>query len=285
MESISFHFLVSGRHWFYSSRHYLLLCLQLDELPKFAKLGMVEVLLATSVLLAVFTRWSTLVKQVLLTRSNLSDRYAFCRIRANLSDRSRCIPPIPRVDTFYLSLGSSYRFAPLWLTFIGLLSITIWLYVIQIVPGHSWTSALLTSAVTWICATSTIVAERMNIKGQLNKRNHWLISLLSLATIIHTSYLTMAAICEDNTILSVPLASTILLFSVGLWFGRKQKNLYYLATIPFATLMILLTTFISHSNLRNVNLFLFAGNYRYHRNDLDYIFYSPPKKARYGTEE
>ena len=39
----------------------------LDELPKFAKLGMVEVLLATSVLLAVFTRWSTLVKQVLLT--------------------------------------------------------------------------------------------------------------------------------------------------------------------------------------------------------------------------
>lgn len=96
-------------------------------------------------------------------------------------------------------------------------------------------------------------------KGQLNKRNHWLISFLSLATIIHTSYLTMAAICEDNTILSVPLASTILLFSVGLWFGRKQKNLYYLATIPFATLMILLTTFISHSNLKNVNLFLFAG--------------------------
>ena len=38
----------------------------------------------------------------------------------------------------------------------------------------------------------------MNIKGQLNKRNHWLISLLSLATIIHTSYLTMAAICADN---------------------------------------------------------------------------------------
>ena len=36
-----------------------------DELPKFAKLGMVEVLLATSVLLAVFTRWSTLVKRFL----------------------------------------------------------------------------------------------------------------------------------------------------------------------------------------------------------------------------
>lgn len=83
-----------------------------DELPKFAKLGMVEVLLATSVLLAVFTRWSTLGQTGSPYRSNLSDRYAFCRIRANLSDRSRCIPPIPRVDTFYLSLGSSYPFRP-----------------------------------------------------------------------------------------------------------------------------------------------------------------------------
>lgn len=83
-----------------------------DELPKFAKLGMVEVLLATSVLLAVFTRWSTLVKQVLLTGATFLTGTLFCRIRANLSDRSRCIPPIPRVDTFYLSLGSSYPFRP-----------------------------------------------------------------------------------------------------------------------------------------------------------------------------
>ena len=155
----------------------------------------------------------------------------------------------------------------------------------QIVPGHSWTSALLTSAVTWICATSTIVAERMNIKGQLNKRNHWLISFLSLATIIHTSYLTMAAICEDNTILSVPLASTILLFSVGLWFGRKQKKLYYLATIPFATLMILLTTFISHSNLKNVNLFLFAGIIVITGTTLIIYFILHLKRQWYGTEE
>lgn len=122
-------------------------------------------------------------------------------------------------------------------------------------------------------------------KGQLNKRNHWLISFLSLATIIHTSYLTMAAICEDNTILSVPLASTILLFSVGLWFGRKQKNLYYLATIPFATLMILLTTFISHSNLKNVNLFLFAGIIVITGTTLIIYFILHLKRQWYGTEE
>lgn len=256
-----------------------------DELPKFAKLGMVEVLLAASVLLAVFTRWNTLVKQVLLTGATFLTGTLFAVFGQIYQTGA---------DAYHLFLGwtlftflwaVAIRFAPLWLTFIGLLSITIWLYVIQIVPGHSWTSALLTSAVTWICATSTIVAERMNIKGQLNKRNHWLISFLSLATIIHTSYLTMAAICEDNTILSVPLASTILLFSVGLWFGRKQKNLYYLATIPFATLMILLTTFISHSNLKNVNLFLFAGIIVITGTTLIIYFILHLKRQWYGTEE
>lgn len=83
-----------------------------DELPKFAKLGMVEVLLAASVLLCRIHSVEYARQTGSPYRSNLSDRYAFCRIRANLSDRSRCIPPIPRVDTFYLSLGSSYPFRP-----------------------------------------------------------------------------------------------------------------------------------------------------------------------------
>ena len=38
-----------------------------EELPKFAKLGIVEVLLVASVLLATFTHWNKLVKQILLT--------------------------------------------------------------------------------------------------------------------------------------------------------------------------------------------------------------------------
>ena len=85
--------------------------------------------------------------------------------------------------------------------------------------------------------------------------------------------------------IQIPLASTILLFSVGLWFGRKQKNLYYLATIPFATLMILLTTFISHSNLKNVNLFLFAGIIVITGTTLIIYFILHLKRQWYGTEE
>ncbi len=70
----------------------------------------------------------------------------------------------------------------------------------------------------------------------------------------------MMAICEENAILSVPLISTLfLLFSAGLWYGWKIKSLFYLAIIPFAALMILLTTFISQSGLRDVQIFFYGG--------------------------
>jgi len=96
-----------------------------DELPKFAKLGMVEVLLATSVLLAVFTRWSTLVKQVLLTGATFLTGTLFAVFGQIYQTGA---------DAYHLFLGwtlftflwaVAIRFAPLWLTFIGLLSITI----------------------------------------------------------------------------------------------------------------------------------------------------------------
>lgn len=38
-----------------------------EDLPKFAKLGIVQTLLVASVLLTVFTRWNILIKQIILT--------------------------------------------------------------------------------------------------------------------------------------------------------------------------------------------------------------------------
>ena len=207
-----------------------------EELPKFAKLGIVEVLLVASVLLATFTHWNKLVKQILLTGATFLGWTLFTILWA-----------------------VAIRFAPLWLTFIGLLCTTIWLYNIQIASANSWEMTLLANAVTWICALTTIITEWMSVKGHLDRNNRWFVSLLSLATIIHTSFLLMMAICEENAILSVPLISTLLLFSAGLWYGWKVKSLFYLAIIPFAALMILLTTFISQSGLRDVQIFFYGG--------------------------
>ena len=88
------------------------------------------------------------------------------------------------------------------------------------------------------------------------------------------------AIC----ILSVPLISTVLLFSAGLWYGWKVKSLFYLAIIPFAALMILLTTFISQSDLRDVQIFFYGGVIVITGTTLLIYIILHLKKQWYGTE-
>ena len=255
-----------------------------DELPKFAKLGMVEVLLVASVLLATFTRWSKLVKQILLTGATFLIGTLFAVFGQIYQTGADAYDLFLGWTLFTILWAIAISFAPLWLTFIGLLCTTIWLYNIQIAGYGSWEITLLGNAVTWICAVATIITEWMSAKGHLNRNNRWFVSLLSLATILHTSFLLMAAICDDYTILSVPLITTVLLFAAGLWYGWREKSLFYLAIIPFATLMILLTTFISKSDLRHVQIFFYGGIIVISGTTLLIYIILHLKKQWYGTE-
>lgn len=256
-----------------------------DDLPKFVKMGIVEVLLVASVLLAVFSRWNNLIKQILLTGATFLVGTLFAVFGQIYQTGADAYDLFLGWTLFTILWAVAIRFAPLWLTFIGLLCTTIWLYTIQIVPDNQLVISILTNAVAWICATATIIAERMKMIGTMKKHNHWFAGFLSFATIVYLSFLMIASIGDHYSILSIPLISTILLFSAGLWFGWKQKNLFYLASIPFAVLMILLSLFIYHSNMRNVNLFLFAGLIVITGTTLLIYIILHLKKQWYGTEE
>ena len=82
----------------------------------------------------------------------------------------------------------------------------------------------------------------------------------------------------------VSLISTILVFSAGLWWGWKKRNLFYLAAIPFAVLMILLCAFICHSNLKDANLFFLSGMMVITGTTLLIYIILQLKKKWYGTE-
>ena len=255
-----------------------------DELPKFAKLGIVEALLIASVFLAILTRWNTLTKQILLTGATFLIGTLFAVFGQIYQTGADAYDLFLGWTLFTLLWAVAIRFAPLWLTLIGLLCITIWLYIIQIATPDTWETTLLSNAITWICALATAATEWMNLNRRLSKQNRWFVSLLSLATIVHASILLMMAICQEESILSVPLISAALLFAAGLCFGWKQRNLFYSATIPFAVLMILLTTFLCHSELDEVLLFFFAAVIVITGTTLLIYIILHLKKQWYGTE-
>ena len=81
-----------------------------DELPKFAKLGIVEVLLVASVLLATFTRWNKLVKQILLTGATFLIGTLFAVFGQIYQTGADCLRSFPGMDSFHHSLGGCYPF-------------------------------------------------------------------------------------------------------------------------------------------------------------------------------
>lgn len=253
-----------------------------------------EVLLASSVLLAVFARWSKLIKQILLTGATFLTGTLLAVFGQIYQTGADAYDLFLGWTLFTVLWAIAARFAPLWLTFIGLLCTTIWLYNIQISTHGSWKMVLLANAVTWVCASAAAIAEWMSAKGNLNKQNHWFVDILSLATIIHTSFLLMSAISDTDSLAATTfwgeknvmasLISTILVFSAGLWWGWKKRNLFYLAAIPFAVLMILLCAFICHSNLKDANLFFLSGMMVITGTTLLIYIILQLKKKWYGTE-
>lgn len=256
-----------------------------DELPKFAKLGLVEGLLAATVLLAVFTRWSLFVKQILLTGATFLTGTLFAVFGQIYQTGADAYDLFLGWTIFTLLWAIAIRFAPLWLTFIGLLCTTIGLYAVQIVPDNLLQFTLFTNSIAWICGVATGVSEWMKVKGTLKKRNYWFVGLLSGVTVVYMSFMMILAICDEKALIAIPLIGTVVLFSAGLWYGWKQRSLFYLAAIPFGVLMMLLSLFICHSHLTRVNIFFFAGLIVIIGTTLLIYFILHLKKKWYGTEE
>lgn len=256
-----------------------------DELPKFAKLGLVEGLLAATVLLAVFTRWSLFVKQILLTGATFLTGTLFAVFGQIYQTGADAYDLFLGWTIFTLLWAIAIRFAPLWLTFIGLLCTTIGLYAVQIVPDNLLQFTLFTNSIAWICGVATGVSEWMKVKGTLKKRNYWFVGLLSAVTVVYMSFMMILAICDEKALTAIPLIGTVVLFSAGLWYGWKQRSLFNLAAIPFGVLMMLLSLFICHSHLTRVNIFFFAGLIVIIGTTLLIYFILHLKKKWYGTEE
>lgn len=226
-----------------------------EELPKFAKMGMVELLLITTVSLVIFTTWSKLVKQIILTGATFLIGTLFAVYGQIYQTGADAYDLFLGWTLFTLLWAIAIRFAPLWLTFIGLLCTTVWLYAIQIVPDNEWQVAILSNLVTWLCAIATFIAERMHLKNQLSKSNHWFISTMGIVTLLQTSILLIFAIIEDQESIFIPLGTTVSLFAAGIWFGWRQKRLFYISTLPFATLIISISLIIRHIDIKAMSLF------------------------------
>ena len=211
------------------------------NLHKFAKLGIIEGILIAFVALVLFTRWNRPIKQIILTGASFLVGALFA-VYGQVYQTGANAYDFFLAWTLFITLWTLISgYAPLWLVWIGLVNITIYFYGEQVTIADEGLKALQENAYSLVCALAVIVAEGLYALKRVRHRTTWFINTLALAALAVATTNAMSCILKDHRQLAVVLPIALVLFGGGLWMGFRQRQLFYIATIPFCALLILET--------------------------------------------
>ncbi|MEJ8757834.1 DUF2157 domain-containing protein [Pontibacter sp. H259] len=228
------------------------------DMHKFVKLGLLEFLLLIVTLVAVFSNWSKVVKDVMLMASVMLTGVMFAvfgqiyQTGANAYD-------------FFLGWTMSVvlwvivsRFQPLWLILLALINITFILYTNQVATNMPFTGVL--NILFGINAVAVIVWEVLLWRNVISAKHRWFPRVMALAAITPLTIsmvVSMFSNLQEDYGVSFILAA--LFFPVGIWHGFRTRDLFYLSVIPFSGIVVVAAGIVRLADNDPVGIFLVAS--------------------------
>lgn len=208
------------------------------DLNKFVKLGLVEGLVLIVSLGTLFFKTNPLVKKILLT-------VAAVLVGASLAVFGQVYQTGANAYDFFLAwvLFISLwviisHFAPLWIIYIALINTTIFLYADQV--AQDW-SELFVMNFLFVVNLFFLIGFLLISKSKPDRRFPvWSTHLLALAITIIGTIGVSAGILEDPEPLFWTLSVLVgISYGLGIWYGLKAHNTFYLAIICFSVILII----------------------------------------------
>lgn len=209
------------------------------DLHKFIKLGIIEGMIVVAVVLVLFTRWKRPVKQIILTGTAFLVGALFAVYGQIYQTGANAYDFFLAWTVFVTVWAIASGYPPLWLVWIGLVNITIYLYGEQTVIVSEGLKVLQHNAYTLVCTFAVIIAEGLYTSGRVRHRTSWFIHTVALAALTSATTNAISSILSghEQTMVTLPIA--LILFASGLLMGFRQRQLFYIATIPFCALLML----------------------------------------------
>ena len=240
--SLGVSFLVAGLIFFFAYNW--------DELNKFVKLGLIQFLIILTIGLAYFLKISENLKNIVLTGAALLVGVLFAvfgqiyQTGANAYDFfliwTICISVWVIVSNFY----------PLWLIFMILINATFILYTKQV--SNDWNESTFFFILYCINGFVLIMNILSNYYFKQIKAPNWYTNILAIATVTFAS--ASIIIMIDNPYFYERLINIIILmvcllsFVTGILYGYRTKNIFYLAIIPLAIVIIISSILVMNTN-------------------------------------
>ncbi|MFC3755573.1 DUF2157 domain-containing protein [Chryseobacterium tructae] len=207
------------------------------ELPKFAKIGLTEILLIAATGLALLSKINDNIRNIILTGAAALVGVLFAvfgqvyQTGANAYDFFLawiiCI-------TLWVIISD---FAPLWLMYIALINTTLILYSNQV--AKDWNDSIIILLLFVLNAAFLIGSILLSHYKKAFKIPNWFTNILSLAVVsVSTFGLCLDLVDSHKTLLSLLIPMSIIVYALGIWYGLKTKNSFYFAIIPLSLVII-----------------------------------------------
>lgn len=218
-----------------------------EHLHKFVKIGLIEGLLLIVTLIVLKAKLSDTARNTLLTGASILVGVLFAvfgqvyQTGANAYDLFLnwvlCI-------TLWVLVSD---FAPLWLVYIFLINVTFQLYSEQ--RAHNWTSATYPAILFLVNSLFLLISLALSSWKPLLKIPSWFnIVLATWAALVATFGIGISLHERPTQELGIFITITAILYTAGMLYGFRQRNLFYLALIPGSVIGMLASAFLRHAD-------------------------------------
>ncbi len=209
-----------------------------DEMPEAVKIGLVEVLIVASVSIALFSRFTPVIKSIIMTGAALLVGALFGVFGQIYQTGANAYDFFLAWTVFIALWAFAVNFPPLWLVFMTLVNITVWMYYDQVAD---WEKLTRNNILFLINSGFLVVYETLYRKKIIKNRPVWLNYIVTLATVTLISSGVIFVIFENEFTVASGWCLFLCLagFSGAVIYGLRYKNVFYIATIPAAAVAII----------------------------------------------
>ncbi|MFD2100155.1 DUF2157 domain-containing protein [Flagellimonas iocasae] len=217
------------------------------DLHKFVKLGLIEFLIVSLILTAVFVKTKPLIKKMLLLAASLmvgALNAVFGQVYQTGADAYDFFLGWTLFVTIWVLFSN---FAALWILFVTLLNLSLFFYAEQV--AHEWSELFLFCllfAMNVLLLMGFILIPK---PLKMAPFPSWFIQVVALAAVtISTIGLSTGIFDSPEPSFLVLFLMTMLFYGVGIWYGLKTRSLFYISIIPFSVIIILCAALLDFSN-------------------------------------
>lgn len=229
--SLGIAFLVSGVIFFFAYNW--------ASLHKFAKLGLVQVLLITMVGVAVFSKLNKTIKGIILMGAGMLVGALFAVFGQIYQTGANAYDFFFGWTAFIALWVFVSNFGPMWLLFLALINISIWQYFEQVLGNVDEVKML--DLLFVINVLYLISLKSLAHFGKINLIPRWLERIIVLVSIAYLTYNLCFQIMDFDVMSYRTFLLGLIALPLGIYYGTLEKDTFFIATIGLSIILIFLS--------------------------------------------